>query len=63
MNAREKFEADIETLRDSINYSCRAWEDIATPHERRAAIEHIDWCIRELEAMKARLQAIDGKPN
>ena len=56
MTPTEKFKKDIETLRESISLDGMVFEILGlTPDERAGILEHMGWCLSELQELKSKL--------
>jgi len=56
MTPTEKLKRDIETLRGSITLDGMVFDILGlTPEERAGILDHIGWCLSELEELKSKL--------
>jgi hypothetical protein len=56
MTPTEKLKRDIETLRGSISLDGMVFEILGlTPDERAGILEHMGWCLSELQELKSKL--------
>ena len=57
MTPTEKLKTDIATLRESIKMDGIVFEIIGlTPEERAGIVEHLGWCLSELQELKSKLR-------
>jgi type VI protein secretion system component VasK len=59
MKISEKIRRDIDTLVESMRLD---WQDLSkgdlSAQERAGIREHLDWCIKELSELRARLDEV-----
>lgn len=56
MTERTRLERDIATLRESVRIDGHDIGNATSAAERKGILQHIGWCIQELQDLKARLE-------